>query len=128
MKVSKRVPAKNALYDLIVSSVKYIFPVRPGGISKGIPTSHSAKPLASKIVSNSKYVWPYVEGKIKGESIEPLYKNVPKAASNDPSLYELLVLVDALRVGRAREQEAAKKELKKRFGLWLIKILSWFKK
>jgi len=32
----------------------------------------------------------------------------------DPSLHELLALVDALRVGRAREKELALKELKKR--------------
>ena len=114
---SKRVPARSALYDLIVNAVKYIFPVKPGGISRGIPTSHSANPLSSKIVSESRYVWPCIEGKVKGESIEPLYKNLPKAALNDEKLYELLALVDAIRVGKAREQELAKKELKKRFRL-----------
>lgn len=114
---NKRVPARRALYDLIVNAVKYIFPVKPGGISRGIPTSHSANPLKSKVVSGSNYVWPSLEAKSKGESIEPLYKKLPQAALKDDKLYELLVLVDALRVGKVREQELAKNELKKRFEL-----------
>jgi hypothetical protein len=36
------------------------------------------------------------------------------AARRDPALYELLVIADALRAGRAREKQAAAKELKKR--------------
>jgi hypothetical protein len=39
---------------------------------------------------------------------------VPKAALSDPHLYELLVLVDALRDGKARERDIAVKELTKR--------------
>ena len=38
------------------------------------------------------------------------------AALKDKKLHELLALVDALRVGRARERELAIIELKKRFG------------
>ena len=37
---------------------------------------------------------------------------MPKAAKNDPALYQLLALVDAIRGGRAREREIAKKELR----------------
>lgn len=44
----------------------------------------------------------------------PLHKNVPKAALADPRLYELLVLVEALRDGKARERKLAVKELSKR--------------
>lgn len=112
---SKRVPALNALYDVLVSSVRYFFPVKPGGIQRGIPTAHSAFPLSKKIRSESKYVWPSPEGTERGESIEPLYKSVPFAVLEDQKLYELLALVDALRVGKAREQQLAREELKKRF-------------
>ena len=41
---------------------------------------------------------------------------VPKAALKDNRLYELLVIVDAIRDGRAREREIAIKELKARLG------------
>jgi hypothetical protein len=39
---------------------------------------------------------------------------VPDAARSDPKLYELLALVDAIRVGRARERKLAESELEKR--------------
>jgi hypothetical protein len=45
-----------------------------------------------------------------------LYKTVPKAAVRDQKLYEMLVLVDAIRDGRARESELAIMELRKRLG------------
>ncbi len=50
----------------------------------------------------------------KGFAVEPLYTSVPMAAKADPALYELLALVDTLRVGRARERNLAEEELKKR--------------
>lgn len=62
-------------------------------------------------------MWPYGKGKVRGHSIVPLYLSVPEAALKDVKLYELLALVDALRVGRAREREIAIKELKLRLDL-----------
>ena len=41
----------------------------------------------------------------------PVHKAVPVAVKQDSSLYELLALVDAIRGGRAREKEAARKEI-----------------
>jgi len=114
---SKKLPAKNTLYDVIINSIKYLFPVKPNRILKGIATAHSAEPMSKKIVSDSKYVWPDVNGKIRGESIEPLYKNAPKAALEDKKLYEMLSIIDCLRVGKVREQKIAMVELKKRFNI-----------
>ena len=59
-------------------------------------------------------VWPDPEGNVRGQSFSPLYKSVPKAASKDRQLYELLVLTDAIRGGRSREREIAVKEIQKR--------------
>jgi hypothetical protein len=53
-------------------------------------------------------------GAVRGQAIAPLYRSVPQAASNDPELYALLSLIDALRVGRVREQRLAASELEKR--------------
>ncbi|MDX2279082.1 MAG: hypothetical protein NW218_05815 [Saprospiraceae bacterium] len=61
-----------------------------------------------------KYVWPTEIGTIKGQSIEPLYAGAPAAAAEDPVLYEMLALIDALRVGQARERILATKALKNR--------------
>jgi hypothetical protein len=56
----------------------------------------------------------YAEGSVRGYSYAPPHKNVPKTALADPRLYELLVLVDTLRDGKARERELSVKELTKR--------------
>ena len=60
------------------------------------------------------YVWPDEEGTVRGEMIQPLYPNIPKAAKSDNTFYELLVLVDAIRVGKSRESKIAADELHKR--------------
>jgi hypothetical protein len=52
-------------------------------------------------------VWPHPEGDVRGESLEPLYPSAVDAARRDSKLYECLALVDALRVGRAREKSLA---------------------
>ena len=46
--------------------------------------------------------------------MEPLYPIVPSAARRDAGLYDLLALVDALRIGRARERAFAEKEITRR--------------
>lgn len=112
----KRVPQKGALLEFIAHGIKYVFPAKPGPLTRGIPTSHSAPPLAKKIVSDpgDAYVWPDAEGELRGQEIEPLYPSVPMAIKNDPILHELLALVDGIRVGRARERKIAVDELQRR--------------
>ncbi|PIR23297.1 MAG: hypothetical protein COV44_03510 [Deltaproteobacteria bacterium CG11_big_fil_rev_8_21_14_0_20_45_16] len=102
--------------DFLIYGLPFVFPAKPGPIDRGIPTSHSAPPLNKKIVSgdNDKYVWPDADGKVTGQTIQPIYSSAPEAAKEDPKLYELLAMVDALRVGRARERTMAREEIKKR--------------
>jgi hypothetical protein len=52
---------------------------------------------------------------VQGAAVQPLYPSVPGAAQRDPELYHLLALVDALRMGRARERAMAEKEIDQRF-------------
>lgn len=111
----KRQPMRRALLDFVLHGLKYVFPAEPGGIVRGMPTAHSAPPLSSTIVeSDEKFVWPDEEGDVRGQAIAPLYPTVPAAARRDAKLYELLARVDALRVGRAREQKLAREELERR--------------
>lgn len=105
---------KLALVELLQYGISYVFPQQPGAIVRGLPTAHSAPPLNSIIKSEESYVWPSGRGKSRGQSIIPLYPSVIEASENDTSLYELLALVDAIRVGRAREKEIAIRELKSR--------------
>lgn len=61
-------------------------------------------------------VWPYGEGDKRGLAVEPLYRSVPQSITQFPDqlFYELLVLVDAIRFGRARERNIAIKLLKEK--------------
>jgi hypothetical protein len=62
-------------------------------------------------------VWPDEAGEVRGLEFAPLYKSVPQAARRDPRLYELLVLVDAIRGGQLEVREVAVRELRVRLGL-----------
>ena len=105
-----------ALEEFLVHGLKYVFPVQPQSVVRGVATAISASPMKEKIVSgNEQYVWPDAKGNMRGASITPLYKTVPVAVAKDDMLYKLLALVDTLRIGRAREVEIAKIELKSIF-------------
>jgi hypothetical protein len=103
-----------ALMDFLEKGITYVFPQHPGPIVRGVPTSHSAPPLMELIQSQENYVWPSAQGKLRGQSIIPLYPGAPEAALLNSELHALLALTDALRVGQKREQHLAISELKKR--------------
>jgi hypothetical protein len=109
-------PSLAAAEEFLLHGVKYAFPAQRGEITRGMPTSHAAPPLVSQFVPDNDLppVWPYSEGTTRGVAIVPLYPTAPIAASRDPRLYELLVLVDAVREGRARDRRLAEQELSKR--------------
>ena len=48
--------------------------------------------------------------------MSPLCRYAPAAAKKNDELYQVLALIDALRDGRARERQFAKKELEIRLG------------
>ncbi len=108
---------KYALMEFLQYGFRYVFPQKLGPVVRGVPTSHSVSPLKEFIHSTEDYVWPYGKGTVRGHSITPLYPSLPKAALKDAGLHELLALVDALRVGRAREREFAIAELRRRLGI-----------
>ena len=107
---------KSALEEFLLHGLKYVYPAKPGAVCRGVPTAHSALPITKKIVSSphDQYVWPHDDGEVRGQGIPPLYASAPEAARKDPKLHELLALVDALRIGRARERQIAVMELKRR--------------
>ncbi|MDZ7803632.1 nucleotidyltransferase family protein [Thiohalophilus sp.] len=108
-------PNTRNLEEFLLHGIQYVFIPERGEMNRGIPTAHAAEPMAKYMVSDNEPppVWPESDGELRGESFSPLYKSAPKAARKDPRLYELLALVDAIRGGRAREREIAKKALKK---------------
>lgn len=106
----KKVFKKN-LFDFLQYGIRYVFPQIAGSLAIGLPTAHSAPILQEKIISADKYVWAGLVGTIKGESIEPLHPNVPLACKKDADLYDMLALVDVLRIGKTREIKIALQEL-----------------
>ena len=110
------VPNIRNLEEFLVHGLRYAFyPVR-GESTRGMPTLFGASPLAERIVHAAEPlpVWPDPEGSAFGSSFLPLYKSAPRAAKADAALYELLVLVDAIRGGNARERNIGIKEIKDR--------------
>lgn len=104
----------STLLDFLVAGVPHAFPAELGPETRGIPTAHSARPLAEEIRSEDTVVWPSADGTARGQSLIPLYPKATKLPVTNPELYELLTVVDALRIGRARERKRAKEILQKR--------------
>ncbi len=109
-------PNPKALLEFLLHGVRYAFAPDRGERTRGIPTAHAAPPLVEAFQASDEPVpvWPYPQGKVRGESFSPLYRSAPEAALEDPALYELLALVDAMRGGQARDRSLAKQALMER--------------
>lgn len=114
MSSDKKTLKKLALLDFLKSGLRYVYPQQPGAIVRGIGTSISASPLNDKFMSDEQFVWPFAKGNIRGQAIEPLHPKTPEACLKDKKYYELIALTDAIRIGKAREQNMAFTMLKER--------------
>lgn len=100
---------KQALLEFIVYGIRYVFPAKPGILTRGIATSIGA-PVFQNLVQTSGElmpVWPDAQGKQKGLSVEPLHKNIRQAIENDDLMYDLLALTDAIRIEQPRVRNIA---------------------
>lgn len=102
------VPASN-LSEFLTHGMRYVFPVRPGEPTRGIPTAHTAAFVASEFAVGAEVlplVWPTVNGEVKGNRLEPLHpcqlRCIPRPGGEP--VYRALVCIDLLRVGQARER------------------------
>jgi DNA-binding MarR family transcriptional regulator len=104
---------RSALLELGEHCLRWVFPVRPGPLERGIATGFAAPVLADQVLSagDNPYVWPDARGKATGQSITPLYKSAAQAVRGDPDLYAMLALLDALRLGQPRERAIARDKL-----------------
>ena len=104
---------KPALQEFLIHGIKYVFPAEKGAPSFGMPTSNASKPLTELVNDATDFpVWPVKQAKSKGYAFLPLYTTVPQAAKNDQKLYELLVIVDALRDNDNEKMDVAQVLLK----------------
>lgn len=106
-------PNIRATDELLTHGVPYVFYADNGPITRGVPTGVAAPPLSQFFSLGDEIpVWPDPDGEARGPALKPLYKTVPQAARNNPELYEILALIDALRSGRSRERAKAEELLK----------------
>lgn len=112
----ERRPRFKALEEFLIHGVKYAFVPDVGPLTRGIPTAFAATVFRGEFGSFDDdmniYVWPHPSGEHRGMELSPLHKSVPKAVEHDQALYEVLAALDALRIGRAREQKRAEEILR----------------
>lgn len=105
---------RHSLVEFLEHGIRYAFPAQLQAQARGIPTAHSGPLLANEIIADDTIVWPNVKGTAFGAAITPLYSKAQELPKKCPPVYELLTLVDAIRVGRVRERSKAVEKLKKR--------------
>jgi hypothetical protein len=97
----------SALLNFLKYGLPFTFPKFPGPLVRGLPAAYSAKPVKKHFKNTQSLVWPYPKGTVKGQALDPLYFNLPKACQRDEKFYELVALSDVLRVGNTTEKETA---------------------
>ncbi|MBA2659214.1 MAG: hypothetical protein H0U72_06635 [Nitrosospira sp.] len=102
-----------ALREFIIHGLRYVYPAKLSGITRGIATAWAAPVLQERVMSAGEIVpvWPDARGKTMGQAIAPLFKSVPTAVRKDAYLYSLLALTDAIRIGQPRERNIAMERL-----------------
>lgn len=114
-KEGKAIPSRKKLLDFLLFGVPSVFYPVKGGLLRGMPTAASAPPLLALCQPREvPVVWPVANGRVTGETLVPIYETVPRAAAADPHLYEYLVLLDGLRVGKAKERKIAAEVLEQK--------------
>lgn len=117
-KQGKLFPNIDAAAEFLVSSIKFFFPGKLGEYTRGVPTGIAAPLFHDKIALGNDPipVWPDAIGEKRGVALAPIHPSIPKALRENPDqpFYELLVLVDVIRLGRARERNIAATILKER--------------
>ena len=101
--------------EFLLHAVRYLIPGRLGPEGRGIPTAWGVEPLRSSLANYGPIpVWPSPHGRSRGPALEPVSEAAPDLVASNPEISQLLGLVDAIRVGRARERKLASSELSRR--------------
>lgn len=103
---------RHALLEFLEHGLRYVFPATPDAMARGVPTAYSGPLLASEIVAEDAVVWADPDGRARGHAIPPLVEKAATLPTKCPAVYDLLTLVDAIRIGRVRERSRAMALLK----------------
>ena len=105
---------RHSLLEFVEHGLRYVFPARPERKTRGVPTAYSSPAMANEIIADDAIVWPDPRGTVTGLSIPPLIDRARELPARCPDLYELLTLVDAIRIGRVRERSKAVEKIRER--------------
>jgi hypothetical protein len=103
----ERRPAVDPLCDFLAHGVPFAFPPVLGAVTRGVPTAHSAPAFRSIVESTEGPVWAHADGAAHGVSLIPLFPGAPALAGRNDPLYELLAMIDAVRVSPTRVRKIA---------------------
>lgn len=104
----ERKPVGRSMEEFLIHGVKYAFPAEIGTMTRGVATGVGSPGLKGHFsLDGEVHVWPWAEGEVRGISLSPLYKSVPRVALGDDALYTALGLLDAIRAGQVRERKMA---------------------
>lgn len=114
--VARRRVSLAACSELFEHALRFIAPVRLGGETRGLATAWAAPPLSGHLASSDELppVWPDALGEQRGLELRPLHPGVVALARADAEMYELLALIDGLRVGDTRTRRLAGELLRER--------------
>jgi DNA-binding MarR family transcriptional regulator len=107
---------RSSILEFALHGARYAFPAIQGTLTRGMATSIAGPSLRDHFDQNKALppVWPDSSGDAYGPSITALHHTVPMASRQDEKLFDVLTLIDALRIGAAREREMAAEILKER--------------
>ena len=103
----ERRPSRDALQQFLVQGMPYAFPPIVGAGTVGVLTAHSSPAFHGTVESPDHFVWADADGSARGQSLVPLFPRAPMLPVRNPALYELLTILDALRVGTTRVRKVA---------------------
>ena len=117
LRPESREPNRAVLMNFLEHGLRCTFPPSIGREVRGVPTAHAGPVLREFFGSAKPYVWPDLDGTVRGTGLAPLYAKAPALAKREPEIYSILTLVDALRVGEARERNLALDALRNCLGV-----------
>jgi hypothetical protein len=102
-----RRPPTELLHQFLVHGATFAFPAMLGAPAVGVPTGISSPAFRAIAESSEGFVWPDADGTVRGQSVVPLFPAATNLPGRNPSLYDLLTIVDAIRIGSARIRKIA---------------------
>jgi hypothetical protein len=103
-----------SMREWLCFGIQYSVLVETQGLGNGLVTSWSNPSIKSELIPREvPYVWIFPGGDSYGEGVSPLYPNAPVAAYGDENMHHVLSLIDAIRLGKPRELDIARKLIEK---------------